>query len=133
MPPRGLLLDYGGTLVEEVAADDRAGNEWLLARASHRPLDVTLDDVLARARRVTNEVAARRDQVHFETPWPALTRLTHDFFGIRFDAPMADLEMGFWKAAVQTRAMPGARQALAQFHQSRLPVGVVCNTSFGEA
>jgi hypothetical protein len=98
MAPQGLLIDYGGTLVEEVSVDLRAGNEWLLSRASYRPAHVTLEHVLARASRVTGEVAGRRDHVHLETAWPTLTRLIHDFFGIRFDTPMADLEMGFWKA-----------------------------------
>jgi hypothetical protein len=46
MAPTGLLLDYGGTLVEEVSVDLRAGNEWLLARASYRPAEVTLRHVL---------------------------------------------------------------------------------------
>jgi hypothetical protein len=35
--PKGLLLDYGGTLVEEVSFDPRAGNEALLARAVCKP------------------------------------------------------------------------------------------------
>ena len=132
MRPQGLLFDYGGTLVEEVSVDLRAGNEWLLSRASFRPPSVGVEQVLERARRVATEVAGRRDDVHLETTWPALTRLIHDFFGIRFDAPMAELEMGFWKASVQTRAMPGARQALEQCHRWRLPCAVVSNTSFGE-
>src|SRR5712691_11809483 len=133
MPPQGLLFDYGGTLVEEVSVDLRAGNEWLLSRASCRPAHVTLEDVLERASRVTKEVAERRDHVHLETAWPTLTRLIHDFFGIRFDTPMAELEMGFWKASVQTRPMPGARQALQQCHQWGVPAAVVSNSSFGEA
>ena len=133
MSPQGLLLDYGGTLVEEVSVDLRAGNEWLLARASYRPADVSLEDVLERASRVTKEVAGRRDDVHLETPWPTLTRLIHDFFGIQFDTPMAELEMGFWKASVLTRPMPGARKALAQFRRSSVPSALVCNTSFSEA
>jgi hypothetical protein len=85
MGPKGVLFDYGGTLVEEVSFDPRAGNEWLFSRASHRPPHVTVDDVLARANRISTEVAGRRDQFHIETAWPALTRLIHDFFGIRFD------------------------------------------------
>jgi HAD superfamily hydrolase (TIGR01509 family) len=132
MPPQGLLFDYGGTLVEEVSVDFRAGNEWLLSRASYRPARVTLEDVLERASRVTKEVAERRDHVHLETAWPTLTRLIHDFFGIRFDTPMAELELGFWRASVQTRPMPGARKALEQFHRSSVPTAVVSNTSFGE-
>jgi len=132
MTPKGLLFDYGGTLVEELSVDLRAGNEWLLARASYRPPHITLDHVLERAARVAKEVTARRDEVYLETPWPMLTRLIHDFLGIRFDTPLRELEFGFWNASVRTQAMPGAREALEQFHQWGLPLAVVSNTSFGE-
>jgi hypothetical protein len=104
-PPKGVLLDYGGTLVEEVEFDARAGNELLLARAAYRPQHVSLDQVLERVNRVATEVAAMRDQYHLETPWPTLTRLIHDFFGIRFADPMAELEMAFWRASVKTNPM----------------------------
>ena len=130
--PKGLLFDYGGTLAEEVSVDLRAGNEWLLSRASYRPAHITLADVMERATLVTKEVAGQRDQVQIETTWPTLTRLIHDFLGIRFDVPMPELEMGFWKASVTTRPMPGAREALEQFHRSGVPTAVVSNTSFGE-
>lgn len=130
--PRGLLFDYGGTLVEEVSVDLNAGTEWMLAHASQRPAHVTLEQVIARARTVTTDVAGLRDRVHIEMAWPTLTRLIHDFFGIRFDAPWRDLELEFWKASVQTRAMPGAREALEQCHRAGLPMAVVSNTSFGE-
>lgn len=129
--PRGLLFDYGGTLVEEVSVDVRAGNEWLLSRAAHVPDGVTLADVLRRADRVTKEVAGRRDEVHLETPWPTLTRLIHDQLGIRFDSPMSELALGFWQASVRTREMPGARKALERLHRTGLPMAVVSNTSFG--
>lgn len=130
--PKGLLVDYGGTLVEEVDFDPRAGNELLLARAAYRPEHVSLEQVLERATKVSTEVAARRDQFHLETPWPALTRLIHDFFGIRFAEPMPELEMAFWKASVKTRPMPGARAALEEFHQCGVPIAVVSNCSFGQ-
>jgi HAD superfamily hydrolase (TIGR01662 family) len=133
MTPKGLLFDYGGTLVEELRVDLRAGNEWLLSRASYRPPHITLDHVMERAVRVAREVTARRDEVYLETPWSKLARLIHDFLGISFDTPMPELELGFWKASVHTREMPGAREALAQFHQWGLPLAVVSNTAFGEA
>lgn len=130
--PRGILVDYGGTLVEEVAIDMRAGNEWLLSHASHVPPHVTIDHVLERATRIARDVAGRRDHVHIETPWPTLTSLIHDYLGTRFDAPFADLEMGFWKASMRTQPMPGARAALERFQTAKIPVGVVSNTSFSE-
>jgi putative hydrolase of the HAD superfamily len=132
MTLRGLLFDYGGTLVEEVSVNPRAGHEWLLSRASFRPAHVTLADVLDRAARVTKEVAGRRDEVQLETAWPTLTRLIHDYFGIRFDDPLPELELGYWKASVQTKAMPGAKDTLERLHRLGLPIAVVSNTSFGE-
>ena len=132
MTPKGLLFDYGGTLVEEVSVDLRAGNEWLLSRASYRPPHVTIDHVMERATRVAREVSARRDEVYLETAWRGLTRLIHDYLGIRFDSLMTDLELGFWQASVRTREMPGARNALEQFYRWGLPLAVVSNTSFGE-
>jgi HAD superfamily hydrolase (TIGR01662 family) len=129
---KGLLIDYGGTLVEEVSVDLRAGNAWMLSQAAHRPAGVTLEQLIERSERITREVAARRDEVYLETPWPTLTRLIHDFLGIRFDAPMADLELGFWKASVKTREMPGAREAMEQCHRAGTALAVVSNSSFGE-
>src|SRR5262245_33276138 len=110
--PKALLFDFGGTLVEERPGDTRAGNEWLLARASRRPSHVTVDAVLERAARIAREVVSRRDDRQIETAWPVLSRLIFGHFGIEFDDPIAELERGFWRASVQTVPMPGAREAL---------------------
>lgn len=131
-PAQGLLFDYGNTLIDEVGVDIRAGNEWLLTQAAHIPAGVTLEQVLERAARVSRDVAGLRDQVHVETPWPTLARLIHDPFGIRFDRTMPELGLGFWKASVQTREMPGAHEALERCHRSGIPMAVVSNTAFGE-
>ena len=129
--PRGVLVDYGGTLVEEVDYDATAGNRALLALASHRPSGLTIEIVMERARRVTAQVAARRDAFGIETPWPSLTRLIHDHFGTQFSRPMAELELAFWNASVTTRAMPDARATLHALHAADVPIGVLSNSSFG--
>ena len=128
--PRALLFDYGGTLVEESEYTPRAGIELLLAHATHRDPRATLDAVIQRAERVTREIAARRDQFQIETPWTALTRLIHDYFGTRFDAPIEDLELPFWSASVRTSPMRGAREALIELKQRGMMMGVVSNSSF---
>ena len=129
--PKGLLLDFGSTLVEEVGFDPRAGNEALLARADCLPEDITLEKVVDRANKVEAEIKARRDQFQLETPWATLTRLIHEFLGIHFDDSMSELEMAFWKASVTTRSMPGAREALEEFHKRGIRIAVVSNCSFG--
>lgn len=130
--PRGLLFDYGGTLVEEVTFNTRAGIDWLLTRAVNTPSVDDVERVLNRAERVTTEISSRRDEFHIETPWPALTRLIHDACGTQFTEPLADLELGFWDASVETRPMPGAREALAEFQRAGIPMGVVSNSSFSQ-
>jgi len=129
--PRGLLFDYGGTLVEECGFDPRAGIEVLLGAADPPPT-ADLDTILARVDRVGCEVADRRAVVHIETPWASLTRLIYDGFGMRFSKPLADLELAFWNASVRTRPMPGLHDALREFRQQRVPMGVVSNSSFGQ-
>jgi putative hydrolase of the HAD superfamily len=131
MTPKGILLDYGGTLVQEVRFDARAGNEALLELAAYRPPNLTIDHILERSRTVSEQVAERRDEFGIETPWPALTRLIHDFLGVRFGAAPTELEFAFWKASVATAAMPGALRALNAFHRYGIPLAVVSNCSFG--
>ena len=132
LAPEGLLLDYGGTLVEEISFDPRAGNIKLLSLASYVPEHVGIEEVLSRANRISNEIAHRRDEYELETPWPTLTRLIHEFLGIHFECPMNELEMAFWKASVDTRPMPGAREALEEFYLSGVRLGVVSNCAFSQ-
>lgn len=129
--PRGVLLDYGGTLVEELDYNPTAGNRALLALASRCPDGLTLETVMARASRVSAELGARRDTFGIETPWPSITRLIHDHFGTEFSRSMPEPELAFWDASVTTRGMPGARQALEVLHAAGVPVGVLSNSSFG--
>lgn len=129
--PKAILLDYGGTLVEELGANPRAGNELLLSHAAVRPPAATIEAVQARANRVSHDVTSRRAQFQIETPWIALTRLIYDAFGIEFDQPLSELELAFWKATVATRPIPGAAEALKVFRDNAVPTAVVSNSSFG--
>jgi putative hydrolase of the HAD superfamily len=129
--PKAILLDYGGTLVEELGANPRAGSELMLSRATVRPPAATFEAVHARANRVSHDVTSRRAQFQIETPWIALTRLIYDSFGVEFDQPLSELELDFWKATVTTRPMPGAAEALKVFRDNGVPTAVVSNSSFG--
>ncbi len=131
--PKALLIDFGGTLVEECGYDLEAANRWLLAQAVDPPAQVTVEDVMARAAELSATLTAMREPSCLETPWPAQTRLIHDGLGIRFDQPMADLELGFWDSAARTKALPGAADALAAFHDADVKLAVLSNTSFSEA
>ena len=128
--PKGVLLDYGGTLVEEAEFDPRAGNDWLMRQASRVRAGVTIEAVLERAHRVASEVADRRDKFGIEAPWASLTRLIHDYFGTEFRLSTPELERGFWDASVTTLPIPGAREALDLLASSGVTMAVLSNASF---
>src|SRR5690349_16746900 len=128
--PRGMLLDYGGTLVEEAAFDARAGMQILLTNLAYRPPNVSVDAIVERVDRISADISARRDEFQIETPWPAITRLIYDYFGIRFARPLDELELAFWDASVTTRPMPDARDVLEALHADGVKLGVVSNSSF---
>ena len=128
--PKGVVLDYGGTLVEEAGFDLRAGTEWLLKQASYVAPGVTFDAVIERARRVAREVADRRDKFGIETPWVSLTRLIHDYFGTRFSLSYPELERGFWDSSVTTYPISGAREAMDCLALAGVPMAVLSNASF---
>jgi len=133
MRPKGVLIDCGGTLLEEPVFHRREGNEWLLAHAGYNPHQISLDQVMERVAVIDNELAARRDDCCLETPWPKLTKLIYDFFDIQFDRNPEDLELGFWKASMETRPMPGSIEALYELHRSGIPIGVVSISIFASS
>ena len=67
MAPKGILFDYGGTLVEEIGFDGRAGNEALLQLAAYTPRNLTIERLLGRGQGVSEQVAERREEFGIET------------------------------------------------------------------
>jgi HAD superfamily hydrolase (TIGR01662 family) len=126
--PRGVLIDFGGTLFEELGYDPRAGAEALLARAA--PSDVDRGRVMARMRVVADTVAARRQEAQLEAPFPLITRLVYDVLGVQFAEAMPVLERAFWTASTTIRPMPGVAEALATLRRAGASLGVVSNTMF---
>ena len=133
MKPKGVLIDCGGTLLEEASHELRAGDTWLLANAARNPSKISLDRILERRAHIEKEVVVRRDQCQLETPWPVITRLIYDHFDIQFDSDWATLELEFWKVAMTTHAMPGAEKALAELQRQGIPVGVLSNSIYRPA
>jgi putative hydrolase of the HAD superfamily len=130
MKPKGVLIDCGGTLLDEITYDLRAGDEWMLKNALPNSGCIALDTLSERRSFIEKEVVARRDQCRLETPWTVITRLIYDQFGMQFELDWRDLELGFWRASMSTRAMPGAKEALAELWRHGIPVGVLSNSIY---
>lgn len=128
--PRGILFDYGGTLVDEVRYDADAGLDAVLAHAVTAIDTERMAGVRARAARVAREVASRREEHHVETPWVSMARLIYDACGVTFDRSLEALELLFWNAAVTTTPTPGVHAALEACRDAGLRMAVLSNSSF---
>jgi HAD superfamily hydrolase (TIGR01662 family) len=127
-PPLGVLVDYGGTLVQELRFDPEAGNVALLESLgqTQRPGAIRrLSTALSERARSATSVAGP-----VEAPWVSVTRLALECEGIEPNIPLERLEQIFWNAAVTTAPMPEVVAALRSFHRESIPVGVVSNCSF---
>lgn len=128
-PPKGILLDMGGTLLGEFAFDRMAARIRLLEVANN-PRGVTLADYAEVSREFHETVWAHRDAHMVEVPVRAFWRLADERLGITFDMPPHEVERLFWSVAVKMRPEPGVYEALESIRALGLPVGVVSNSAF---
>jgi putative hydrolase of the HAD superfamily len=130
MKPKGMLIDCGGTLLEEASHDLPAGDAWMLSMAACNPAKTHLGEILKRRALIEKEVVVRRDQCQLETPWTVISKLIYDYYNIQFEPDWETLELGFWKAAVTTSAMPGAAEALNTLRYHDTAIGVLSNSMY---
>jgi len=128
--PRAILFDLGGTLLEQVEFDPRAGQVRLLELATANPRGATLDALHEAAETLSTEMNDRRYASWIEFPATAMTRLIYERFGITFEQSAQQLELEFMRAAAQMRPEPHVFKALDRVEERGLPVAVLSNTAF---
>ncbi|MBI3447389.1 MAG: HAD family hydrolase [Acidobacteria bacterium] len=126
MKPRAILLDLGGTILDEGTDDYRAGAEALAQELKN------LGGVVPRDPEVLCESFAREcDRVH-QTNVPDFTiadwmrRLAPGATG----SELADLELALWRATTSMTPMPGVAAALDSIRALGIPMAVVSNAVF---
>src|SRR6266850_2547786 len=123
--PRGVLLDFGGTILREGTDDLRAGVQALL----RHPLAGRLD-----LERLVAELTEECDRVHttnvagFTIPkW--LRRL----FPNATASELEELELTLWLSVAAMHPMPGVAGALVELRRHEIRMGVVSNAVFSRA
>ena len=128
--PRGVLLDLGGTLLNEGGFDPRAGTVRLLELASSNPRGVSVDELRALAAALEEELNPRRYGAQIEFRAQAVTRLLYERTGVHFEQDECELELAFWRASMKMEPAPHVNRALAALRERDLPFGVVSNSAF---
>ncbi len=95
MIPKGVLIDCGGTLLDEISYNLPAGDAWMLCHSLQNPSNIDLKQISERRAFIEREVVVRRDQCRIETPWTVITRLVYDYFNIQLGTDWENLELEF--------------------------------------
>ena len=126
--PRGILFDYGSTLLVAPAFDARAGfgrvfEEVRIPRGQNR------DEIICFAVALETELFEARDTPIFEHPFVFLLKIIFDLYSIETDVDPARLEAIYYCAAVNFSPADNVERFLARAEQARRKMGVVSNST----
>jgi FMN phosphatase YigB (HAD superfamily) len=127
--PRGVVFDFGDTLMREGPFDVRAGATRVLQLARD-PNGCTAEQLAASMSELMANLNPRRHTSQLEPPPETIWRLVYDPLGIRFAHSPAEVEWAFWSAATVWTMEPGALQVLDLLVRSNVRCGVLSNTMF---
>jgi putative hydrolase of the HAD superfamily len=127
--PRGVIFDFGDTLMREGPVDYRAGAAAVLQLASDAN-GCTAEQLANAHETLTADLNPRRRASQLELPPHTVWRLIYDPLGIRFSVDPSEVEWAFWHAATTWTMEPGVLQPLELLRQKGVPCGVLSNTMF---
>lgn len=126
---RGVLFDFGDTLLREGPTDFLAGATAVLALA--RDTAGCSAPVLADIMRdLMADLDPRRRAAQIELPPETVWRLIYEPLGLTFDHEATVVEWAFWSAATSWTPEPGIAPVLKLLHAHRLRCAVLSNTMF---
>ena len=127
--PRGVLFDFGDTLLREGPVNLEAGAAAVLALARDKA-GCTPTQLAAAMTEVMNDLEPRRRTALLEPPPATIGRLVYGPLGIAFDVQPEDVEWAFWSAATAWELEPGINAAFAALERANIPWAVLSNTMF---
>lgn len=127
--PRGIIFDFGDTLLREGPIDLGAGASRVLQLARDTG-GCTVERLAEAMSALIADLRPRRQVSEIEAPPDTFWRLIYDPMGIRFDLDPSDVEWAFFSAASAWTPEPGVYEVLRRLAESQLPCGVLSNTMY---
>jgi putative hydrolase of the HAD superfamily len=129
--PRGIIFDYGNTLLDEDYFDQLAGNRRMLEFAD-REVKVTAEEVLKESNRLAKETNAVRNNVYIEFTNRNFQKTLFENLGIKIRLTPEEMEREFWRAAEHFSLNEGIIEVLDWIKARGIRLGIISNCSFGE-
>jgi putative hydrolase of the HAD superfamily len=104
--PRGIIFDFGDTLMQEESVNILDGYERLLEFVVN-PNSITAQEVTDFTNEMEKDLRQKKDQSGLEISLPNFFRLAFDRLGLAFHLSYEQMEREFWEAAVVHHPSPG--------------------------
>ena len=129
---RGILFDYSGTALISDKFNLKAG---LVAMCSHFDLKSgpDLEEIVNFASELELRFQELRNQAVLEFSFDKLIRIIIDYFGIRTEKSLRELEAVYYETAFSYKAAPDIRQFLEQARAAGIRTGIVSNCTHSGA
>jgi putative hydrolase of the HAD superfamily len=130
--PRGIIFDFGDTLMQEESFNVINGYIRLMDFAIN-PNGITAQEITDFTNEMTKEFKQREDQSGLEISLPSFFRLAFDRLGLSFNISYQQMEWEFWEAAVKHRPSPGLTDFLYFLDNRGIMKAVLSNASVSSA
>jgi putative hydrolase of the HAD superfamily len=129
--PRGIIFDYGNTLLDEDYFDQLAGNRRMLEFADSK-VSVTAEEIMKESNRLAKETNAVRNSVYIEFTNRNFQKTLFENLGIKIRLTPEEMEREFWRAAERFSLNAGIIEVLDWIKARGIRLGIISNCSFGE-
>ena len=130
--PKMVLFDYGNTIITETIHGFDKGNSALLELAVKNPLNITINELQAKADEVIKGISKRmgcqnRFYQPYEISWTSINRSIYEYFNIEFDKSYEELEWIYWNNATSAKPSENIVELLEYLYENDIQTGVVSN------
>ena len=131
--PKMILFDYGQTLLLEAKFNGLKGMQAVMEYATENKDNKTAQELCDFIDEMNNEVGRHitnaKHLYQLEVPDISYKRYVYDYFGIKFDKSLYELEKIYWDNSAPATKADGVEQLLDYLNGQGIRTGVISNIS----
>ena len=131
---KGIIFDYGETLISEGVYDRLKGMEAILALVRHKSLIISPKDMTALSFDYDKALGRVKGKIEdfpsFEYPERIDLRYIFDYYQLKFEKSFDELEYIFWNGATKATQKDMASEMLELIQSRGIRIGLISNISF---
>jgi putative hydrolase of the HAD superfamily len=130
--PKGVIFDFGNTILAEDKFDWLAGTKRMLEFATG-PVSMTAEEILEKHHQLNAEINLLREQSMLEFTMFSLQKVLYESLGLNIALKPDEMERKFWRAAQCFRPAEGIYAVMDLLESQGINTGILSNCPFTAA